>query len=217
MTSTQVIIADDHPLFRSALKQAVQAVLPDAELVEAESMASLEKSATDNPDADLVLLDLRMPGARGFSSLIWLRQQHPAIPVIVISAADDGSVIRRAADFGASGFIPKSTSISEIGNAVTAVINGELSFPDSEVYDSSSIELAERLSSLTPQQLRVLMLLPDGLLNKQIAYELGISEATVKAHMTSIMRKLGLTSRTQAALIAQQLDIGDGPVDSSGI
>ena len=180
-------------------------------------MGQLETLAAEQQDADLVLLDLKMPGARGFSSLVHLRSHHPAIPVIVISAADDTAVIRRAMSFGAAGFLSKSAPLDAIGQAIRNVLAGDTVFPDNTEENQDDNALAAKLESLTPQQFRVLMMLADGLLNKQIAYELKVSEATVKAHMTAIMRKLGIFSRTQAALIAQQLDVDDAalnPADS---
>ncbi|MCK5768914.1 response regulator [Algiphilus sp.] len=204
-----VIVADDHPLFRAALRETVGRLLPEAAVVEAQDMAALESAVDACPEADLVLLDLHMPGAHGFSSLVFLRGHHPSVPVIVVSAAEGADVVRRAADFGASGFIPKSANLEVIAEAVAAVRDGNLWFPESDDEDSDGgdIELAERLASLTPQQFRVLMMIAGGLLNKQIAYELDVSEATVKAHVTAILRKLGLYSRTQAAVIAERLQI----------
>lgn len=202
-----ILIADDHPLFRAALKQAVLSTLANAEVYEAASMAELEQIVDEEPQADLALLDLHMPGARGFSSLAWLRSQHPQIPVIVISAMDDPSTMRRAADFDASGFLSKSTPLEDIREAIERVLAGQTVFPDDihEVEDSDDADTAAKLATLTPQQFRVFMRLADGALNKQIAYELQVSEATIKAHMTAILRKLGLYSRTQAAVLAHQL------------
>lgn len=202
-----VIVADDHPLFRAALKQAVEQCLDQPGIVEADGMSQLETAVDQHADADLVLLDLNMPGARGFSSLVFLRAHYPEIPVIVVSAADEPRVIQRAMDFGASGFISKSSSMDEIGAGIREVLAGGTSFPDIDTEsDSNDSDLAAKLETLTPQQFRVLMMLADGLLNKQIAYELEVSEATVKAHMTAVMRKLGIYSRTQAAIIARQLE-----------
>lgn len=207
MNATTVIIADDHPLFRAALKQAVEQCLEIEHIAEADSMAQLEQAATDYADADVVLLDLNMPGARGFSSLIFLRSHYPAIPVIVVSAADEPRIIQRAIDFRASGFISKSSSMEQISASIRSVIAGNTCFPPIELSSNQKDkDLAARLETLTPQQFRVLVLLADGLLNKQIAYEMEVTEFTVKAHMTALMRRLGISSRTQAALIAQQLD-----------
>ena len=214
MSETTVLIADDHPLFRSALKQAVEQQVADVTIHLAENMAELEQMANTHSEADLVLLDLKMPGARGFSSLVHLRSQHPSMAVIVISAADEDSVVRRAISFGAAGFLSKSSPLEAIGEAIQRVMAGYTVFPDIANDEAHDRELAAKLESLTPQQFRVLMMLADGLLNKQIAYELEVSEATVKAHMTAIMRKLDIFSRTQAALIAQQLDVVPNDIEA---
>jgi DNA-binding NarL/FixJ family response regulator len=205
-----LIIVDDHPLFRAALREAVGRLLPETRIVEAGSLSSLEEAVQSNPAADLVLLDLRMPGARGFSALIQLRAQYPSIPVAVVSAVDDPAMIRRALDFGASGFIPKSASIETIGAMLRSVLDGEVALPPG--YSEAATEkgrqeseLARCFASLTPQQLRVLLLLADGYSNKEIAVDLGVSEATIKAHVTVVLRKLGIERRTQAALLAQSL------------
>lgn len=205
---TQLIIADDHPLFRAALHQTVQRLFPDARVIEAEDMASLERAVGLHPEADLVLLDLHMPGAHGFSSLLFLRNQSPGTAVMVVSGVEGQSVIRRAMDFGAAGFIPKSAPLDTIGEAIRTVLDGGLWFSqDVESMPSApdDVDLVSKLASLTPQQQRVLMMIADGLLNKQIAFTLAISEATVKAHVTAILRKLGLYSRTQAAVIVERL------------
>ncbi|TMJ21988.1 MAG: response regulator transcription factor [Alphaproteobacteria bacterium] len=172
--STRLVIADDHPLFRDALRQAVTSVVPSAKIDEAGSFEGLTGLLEQDSDVDLILLDLTMPGISGFSGLIYLRAQYPAIPVVIISASDDSATIRRSLDFGASGFIPKRL-------------------------------LRDRLVTLTPQQVRVLMMLSEGLLNKQIAYELGVSEATIKAHVSAILQKLGVESRTQAVIAAAKI------------
>lgn len=205
------IIADDHPLFRAALTQAVQGTLDDARVVSAASMEQLEKAVDAEPSADLVLLDLHMPGARGFSSLAWLRSQHPEIPVIVVSAQDDARTVRRAADFDAAGFLSKSTPLEDMQAAIRRVLNGDTVFPELLEEQTEDAALATKMATLTPQQFRVFMRLADGALNKQIAYDLNVSEATIKAHMTAILRKLGLYSRTQAAVLAHQLQADGSP------
>ena len=215
-TPATLIIADDHPLFRAALREAIGRLLPGTRIIEAGSLASLEEAVQANPSADLVLLDLRMPGARGFSALIQLRAQYPSVPVTVVSAAEDPAIVRRALDFGASGFIPKSASIETIGAMLRTVLDGQVALPPgySEAAsdkDQQDRELARRFASLTPQQLRVLLLLADGYPNKAIATDLGVSEATVKAHVTVVLRKLGTERRTQAALLAQRLLQSDQP------
>ena len=204
-----LIIADDHPLFRAALKEAVGRHITGAQVVEASSLDTLRRAIVEHPDADLILLDLRMPGAKGFSSLLYLRAEHPAVPVIVVSASEDASVIQRALDFGASGFIPKSARIETIGDSLRTVLGGGVSVPRTLESRGRSgeedREQARRLSTLTPQQLRVLIMLAEGQSNKYIAGNLAITEATVKAHITGILRKLDLERRTQAAILAQRL------------
>ena len=215
--TANIIVADDHPLFREALQQALAPMMPGVHFVEADSFETLQAAVALNEDADLVLLDLDMPGVQGFSALAWLRNQYPALPVVVVSAASDPAVMRRAVDFGASGFIPKSSPLDTISEAIGVILDGELWLPDSalsleESSTSPDEELAHRVSALTPQQFRVLTMLADGLLNKQIAAELDVSEATIKAHVTAIFRKLGVRSRTQAAVAARRIaDIGQPP------
>ncbi|MFK3799256.1 MULTISPECIES: response regulator transcription factor ErdR [unclassified Pseudomonas] len=207
----EILIADDHPLFRSALKQAVTLGLgPDVRLVEAESIADLEALLTEKADWDLVLLDLNMPGAYGFSGLVLLRGQYPQVPVVMISAQEEAAVVVKSREFGASGFIPKSSSMETIQQAVRTVLDGDVWWP-AQVNESVSVSAeakaaSEGLASLTPQQFRVLTMVCEGLLNKQIAYELNVSEATIKAHVTAIFRKLNVRTRTQAALLLQQLE-----------
>ena len=211
MATYEILIADDHPLFRSALRQAVTMGLgPDVRLVEVASIAELEAQLAVKADWDLVLLDLNMPGAYGFSGLVLLRGQYPQIPVVMVSAQDDASIMVRSREFGASGFIPKSSSMTDIQQAVSAVLEGDVSWP-SKAFEAVQVSAeakaaSEGLASLTPQQFRVLTMVCEGLLNKQIAYELGVSEATIKAHVTAIFRKLGVRTRTQAALLLQQLE-----------
>ena len=207
----EILIADDHPLFRSALRQALSLGLgPEARLVEAESIAELEARLTEKADWDLVLLDLNMPGAYGFSGLVLLRGQYPQVPVVMVSAQEEAAVVVKSREFGASGFIPKSSSLATIQQAVRTVLEGEVWWP-AQVNESVSVSAEERaasegLASLTPQQFRVLTMVCEGLLNKQIAYELSVSEATIKAHVTAIFRKLNVRTRTQAALLLQQLE-----------
>jgi DNA-binding NarL/FixJ family response regulator len=211
-TRSTVIVADDHPLFRDALTHAVGKVMPGSAVVEADSLESLQQAVDANPAADLLLLDLTMPGVSGFSALAWIRQNHASLPTVVVSAIEDPAVMRRALRHGASGFIPKSSSIAEIEAGVDAVLQGDVWLPvgvdpAEDELESEEAAVAESLSSLTPHQFRVLMMLGEGLLNKQIAYELGVSEATVKAHATAIFRKMGVTNRTQAVLAVQRLAV----------
>lgn len=211
MAAYEILIADDHPLFRSALQQALTLGLgPQVRLVEAASIAELEACLAQKADWDLVLLDLNMPGAYGFSGLVLLRGQYPQVPVVMISAQEDPAVVARSREFGASGFIPKSSPLETIQQAVRAVLDGDAWWPQ-QTEEAASISAEAKaasagLASLTPQQFRVLTMVCEGLLNKQIAYELSVSEATVKAHVTAIFRKLGVRTRTQAALLLQQLE-----------
>ena len=211
MAAYEILIADDHPLFRSALQQALTLGLgPDVRLVEAASIAELELRLGEKGDWDLVLLDLNMPGAYGFSGLVLLRGQYPQIPVVMISAQEEAAVVARAREFGASGFIPKSSPLETIQQAVQQVLDGDTWWPPQSGTSGSVSDEAKAasagLASLTPQQFRVLTMVCEGLLNKQIAFELSVSEATIKAHVTVIFRKLGVRTRTQAALLLQQME-----------
>ena len=207
-----ILIADDHPLFREALRHAVARILPDTTLHEADSADALYALVDANADADLLLLDLNMPGVQGLSALAHLRAHHPQLPVVMVSAREEPSLMRRALDHGAAGFIPKSTDAAGIGEAIRRVLDGERWMPaaatqGAQAADDDERDIARRIGELTPQQFRVLQMLSTGLLNKQIAYDLGVSEATVKAHMTAVMRKLGANNRTQAVLIAGRLAV----------
>jgi len=203
------VIADDHPLFRGALREAVTGVVPAANVDEAGAFGELTALLEKESDIDLVLLDLSMPGVSGFSGLIYLRAQYPAIPVVVVSASDDGETIRRSMEFGASGFIPKRYGVETLREAIGKVMNGDVWTPSdidlTAGVDPDMAKLRDRLITLTPQQVRVLMMLSEGLLNKQIAYELGVSEATIKAHVSAILQKLGVESRTQAVIVAAKI------------
>jgi DNA-binding NarL/FixJ family response regulator len=206
------VIADDHPLFRGALREAVAGLFAQVDIGEAGSLDEVAKLLERGGEVDLILLDLAMPGMRGFSGLIYLRAQYPSAPVVVVSASDDPMVIRRCMDFGASGFIPKTLGIEEMRAAITRVLAGGVWTPaDVDLAigaDAETATLMTRLASLTPQQVRVLMMLSEGLLNKQIAYELGVSEPTVKAHVSAILQKLGVESRTQAVIAASKIELG---------
>ena len=207
-----ILIADDHPLFRSALRQALRDGLGETvSLSEVGSISELQQRLAERADWDLVLLDLNMPGAYGFSGLAQMRGQYPQIRVILISAQEEPTIARRARDFGASGFIPKSASLEAIQAAVQSVLDGSVCWPpgidNPPGMSDEQQQISERVASLTPQQFRVLTMVCDGLLNKQIAYELDVSEATVKAHVTAIFRKLNVRTRTQAALVLQQMEL----------
>lgn len=212
MSVSRIIIADDHPLFRAALRQTIEAQYgPSAKIEEAGNLESLTALLEENRECDLVLLDLAMPGVRGFSGLLLVRAQYPEIPVMICSASDDGNTVRRSIDLGASGFLPKSEGADTIHTSIKTVLDGGIWVPDGFTFDEDDGEVAEytkRLATLTPQQVRVLMMLSDGLMNKQIAYELSVSEATVKAHVSAILQKLNVDSRTQAVIAASKLEQG---------
>lgn len=208
------IVADDHPLFREALIHAVHNCVPGADVLEADSLATLYDVVEANPDADVLFLDLNMPGVSGFSALAYMRSNHESLPTVIVSAIDDPSVIRRAIQHGASGFIPKSSPIRTIESAIDSILQGEVWLPenvdlDGDALDGEEARVAAAMSALTPHQFRVLMMLGEGLLNKQIAYQLGVSEATIKAHVTAILRKMQVTNRTQAVLAVQRLNTKD--------
>jgi DNA-binding NarL/FixJ family response regulator len=206
------LIADDHPLFRGALREAVNGLFDRAAIAEAGTFEEVTALLERGGDIDLVLLDLRMPGVRGFSGLMYLRAQYPGLPIVVVSGNDDPEVIRRCMEFGASGFIPKTLGIEALRGAIGRVLQGEVwTPPDVDIArgtDINSAATVARLATLTPQQVRVLMMLSGGLLNKQIAHELGVSEATVKAHVSAILQKLGVESRTQAVIAAGKIEAG---------
>jgi DNA-binding NarL/FixJ family response regulator len=211
-TQYRFVIADDHPLFRGALREAVTGLFQDVEIGEAGSFEDVARLLESGGEVDLILLDLNMPGVRGFSGLMYLRAQYPSVPIVVVSANDDPTVIRRCMDLGTSGFIPKTLGIEEMRAAIKRVLEGGVWTPaDVDLNagaDTETANLMARLASLTPQQVRVLMMLSEGLLNKQIAYELSVSEATVKAHVSAILQKLGVESRTQAVITAAKIELG---------
>jgi DNA-binding NarL/FixJ family response regulator len=209
VAAARILIADDHPIVRGAVRQAVVKAMPDVNIDEAGDFDSLTAFIAANDDVDLVLLDLSMPGTEGFSGLLYMRAQHPQIPVVIVSAKDEPGVIRRSLEFGASGYVPKTADPATIVEAIRAVLGGGSwtppDFDRSARASKEDVDLVRRLATLTPQQVRVLMMLSQGLLNKQIAYELGVSEATVKAHVSAILAKLGVDSRTQAVIAAGRI------------
>jgi len=211
-----LLIADDHPLFRAALRQATADAVADLRLREAESLDGVLAALDREPATDLVLLDLHMPGNHGLAGLAAIRAQHPGVAVIVVSANDDPRVVRRALDHGAAGYLPKSAGLDELRDAIRSVLACEQWLPaslraavlraPSSPHDS---ELAARLASLSPQQFRVLVLVAEGLLNKQIADRLDVQERTVKAHLSAIFDRLGVRNRTQAGVVLRELELSD--------
>lgn len=213
------LVIDDHPLFLDALKLAVHAAFPEAEIEEANSLSSAKEMLSRHSSYDLVMLDLNMPGTHGFDGLLDLRSLYPKLPVVIVSAIEDPETIHRAITCGAAGYIAKSVRKPELVEAIQGVMNGEVYLPASyeppDETNSEEAEIIKRLKTLTPQQLRVMRMLKQGLLNKQIAYELSVGETTVKAHVSEILRKLGVASRTQAVIEVSKISLGDeGPVES---
>ena len=205
----KVIIADDHPLFRQALLETLKAKLAQTHWLEAETVNELNNLLSSDSDADLLLLDLNIPGAHGFNTLIHVRKHFPHIPVVIVSAYEDNDTINNAMNYGASGFVPKSTPVETIFEAIKQVLQGDLWTPASikgSIQESKS-DIAGRISSLTQQQYKILMMFAEGMLNKQIAYDLSVSEATIKAHATAIFRKLNVRNRTQAVIALSQLGL----------
>lgn len=210
MTQPTILVADDHPLFRDALKLAISKASPGAQVLEAGTIAEAIAAARASGSVNLVLLDLKMPDSNGFAGLAQVRAEVPNAPVIVVSAADQAEAATRARDYGASGFLNKAASLSDIADAVRRGLDGtvEVNGWAAEAETAPDLDgMARRIALLTPAQLRVLMGLLEGRLNKQIAYDMSISEATVKAHMTAVFRKLNVRNRTQAVLAARALEL----------
>ncbi len=206
-----LLIADDHPLYRDALRGALSLTLPDLILREAGDL-NTTVGILEKEDIDLLLLDLHMPGSHDMFGLLHIRKLFPELPVAVVSGTEDASLIAKIVGVGALGFIPKTASSGDIANAVQSILDGDIWLPDSvseelEEVDEAFSELADKIATLTPSQYKVLCYMRDGLLNKQIGYNLDIAEATVKAHVTAIFKKLGINNRTQAVLIASQLEL----------
>ncbi len=208
MTSN-IIIADDHPLFRQALRETIAPLFDQANIVEIESLQQT-KSLLESDSAELLLLDLKMPDTEGLTGLMMIKGMYPQLPVIVVSATEDSATVRACIQAGASAYIFKSASLQAIRETIEAVISGNVYVPEgvhNDISDSEQVELDNiaKVSSLTPAQLKVFYYLCEGQMNKQIAYEMHITEATVKAHITSIYKKLDVRTRTQAVLMARTL------------
>ena len=201
------LVADDHPMVRDALGTALRRSFEGATIASAGTLEQTLAALDIEPETDAVLLDLDMPGMDGLAGLALIRSSHPAVAIIVVSAARDTTIARRTYDLGASAYIDKSASLEEIASTVRAVLDGEIfAPPQADTADT----FAQRAALLTPQQWRVLALMVQGDQNKQIAYKLGVGEATVKAHVTVILRKLGVRSRTQAVIEARGLSLPAG-------
>ncbi|MBH0028064.1 MULTISPECIES: response regulator transcription factor [unclassified Pseudoalteromonas] len=209
---SQFLIADDHPLFREALKGALSAKFEGLDVFESSDFDSTLQVLSEQEDLDILLLDLHMPGNGDLYGLIRIREEYPSLPIAVVSGSEDANIVSKVMGYGAMGFIPKSSSSDDIASAINQILEGDTWLPKELKNKVAEIEgedreIAAQVASLTPQQYRVLQYLHEGLLNKQIAYELHISEATVKAHITAIFRKLGVYNRTQAVLIAAKLKL----------
>ena len=208
----RVLIADDHPLIRDGLRSVASVAFDRCELFEASSLDELIQVVEEQGDFDLVMLDLQMPGADGFSGLETVRHRFPALPVVIVSASSERGLVREAMARGAAGFIPKSLNRSTIVEALRVIMSGgvftsEPPDQDSAVDHDANVEILTRIATLTPQQKRVLDLLADGLLNKQIAYELGVEIRTVKAHVSAILSKMNVATRTQAVIQAKRVGL----------
>jgi DNA-binding NarL/FixJ family response regulator len=209
------LIIDDHPLFREALQSALQLAYPDAETVEARLIEDALAILETGQSFDLALLDLSMPGVQGFEGLLTVRTRYPRLPVVVVSGHEDPRIVSETLSYGAAGFIPKSARKDDLAKAIREVMEGEVYVPSDFAGEQADAdrddraELVRRLATLTPQQMRVLGMLRQGLLNKQIAFELQVGETTVKAHVSEILRKLHVYSRTQAVIEVSRLDHGE--------
>ncbi|MFD2167375.1 response regulator [Thalassotalea euphylliae] len=207
-----IIIADDHPLFRQALLATLMPKFANCKWQEAQTIAELEQQLIAHADADLLILDLNIPGGHGFNNLVNIRKQYPQLPVVIISAHEDNDTIGKAIELGAAGFIPKSTPVDTIYQAIVDVIAGKQWLPSQfqqKAPEAEYHDIAEKVASLTQQQHKILMMFAEGMLNKQIAYDLNVSEATIKAHATAIFKKLNVRNRTQAVIAIGQLDLSD--------
>ncbi|WP_306150410.1 MULTISPECIES: response regulator transcription factor [unclassified Roseibium] len=211
-SASKFLIIDDHPLFREALHSAVELAYPNSDTLDAASLDEANQLLQDDSGFDLALLDLSMPGVKGMDGLLHLRTHYPRLPVVVVSGAEDPPIIAQVLAYGAAGFIPKSSKKTTLADAIQQVMNGAVYVPETyadgaeDPIDDDTRKMIERLSSLTPQQIRVLQMICNGLLNKQIAYELSVGETTVKAHVSEILRKLSVSSRTQAVIEVNRLE-----------
>ena len=210
----RVLIADDHPMVRDGLRTVIAVAFDQCELFEASSIDEAAEIIEREGDFDIVLLDLNMPGTNGFSGLVTMRDRFPSVPVVIVSAAQERGLARSAVAAGAAGFIPKSLRRSAIVEALKSILAGDIYLPDveegDENEDAETADILARIDSLTPQQKVVLKLVVEGKLNKQIAYELDVSMTTVKAHVSAILSKLRVFSRTQAVILVNKVNFASG-------
>ncbi|MFT6988375.1 MAG: DNA-binding NarL/FixJ family response regulator [Paraglaciecola sp.] len=212
----KAIVADDHPLFRSALKHAVLSVLGN-NILESASFDDTLDLLKIHQNIELMFLDLNMPGNQGLTDLTILRNNYPDVLVVIVSAEERPDIIKKAINFGSSGYIPKSTPLPVITQAVGQILDGQVWVPEDMLNDVKQLDnpeyksFASQLEQLTPHQFRVLQLMADGLLNKQIAYELQVSEYTIKQHVSAVLNKLGFNNRTQAGVMFKsKMSTADG-------
>ncbi len=210
---TRFLIVDDHPLFREALRNAVRMVHADAEVFEATSIEGALDVAAAHKDLDLALLDLSLPGTTGFGGVVRFRSAFPKLPVVIVSGHEEPRLVSEAMSLGIAGYIPKSTSRNELSFAIGEVMKGSIYIPrqflpliGANKGDDEQQQILKRLRALTPQQLLVLEMIRSGLQNKQIAFELKIAETTVKAHVSEILRKLNVFTRTNAVIEVAKVD-----------
>ena len=205
-----IIVADDHPLFRQAIVHLLKRSLAEVIIHEVASFAALSKLLEESSTVSLVLLDLKLGDTRGIDGLLMLKKRFPALPVVIVSAYDDKSMIQNAMRYGASGFISKSLGMDEMAQAINSVLDGDLWFPD--VIDSEMNDMTGKkvgLEELTSMQLKVLLLLKEGKPSKEMASMMSVTEATIKAHLTEIFRKLNVRNRTQAVVVAREMGLSD--------
>lgn len=208
----KILICDDHPVFREGLRDALAEL--SGEVVEAADCAGALREVDTDPAIDLVLLDLAMPGADGWTAFRTLRSRHPSLPVVIVSASDDPADIRRALDQGAAGFVPKSASPALLRNALRLVLAGGVYVPAAALATppagpGGAERRRARAAQLTPRQIEVLVLMSRGLTNLEIAGALGIAEGTVKTHARTIFEALDVSNRTEAALVLGELGLED--------
>lgn len=207
------LVVDDHPLYRDALSGTLRLAFPDAHITEASSIVAAQSAITSRDAADLILLDLSMQGVSGFDGLMSMRKCFPSVPILVVSGLEDPRIVEDCKRYGAAGFVPKSVDRARLMTAIQTVLGGSLAFPRATPgarRPEAASSIAERIAQLTPQQFRVLLMIRQGKLNKQIAHELTVGDSTVKAHVTEILRKLGVASRTQIVIETAALNFERG-------
>lgn len=214
---TRIIVADDHPLFRDAITHLLKRTVEQLSICQVDSFEALTRELEENELPSLVLLDLKLSDTQGLDGLLILKKQHPSLPVLVISAYDDASVVRMAMQYGASGFVPKSLDMERMATVIQAVLDGDMWFPETSApSDNKDSGHTSAFDELTPAQLKVLALLRDGKPSKEMASIMSVTEATIKAHLTVIFRKLKVKNRTQAVVVANELDLPDVNVIDTG-